>query len=716
MTKIRCFACKLHVQEELNPMLYRLLSASLFSACAFGSLFAQSTDSIHYCGSSEALDRLLQERPETRLHLERDEARLEAETQAFSDVNRDELVVIPVVFHIIHDNGVENISDEQVYSALEVANRDFRLLNTDANTIVDEFAGIASDIEIEFRLAQRDPDGNCHSGINRIVSDLTYDGSNAVKDLIQWPRNQYMNVWVVNYANGAAGYTYLPGSVSGFQNADIDGIVLKHDYTGDIGTSNTYRSRTLTHEAGHWMNLRHTWGNGNEPGLDSNCDQDDNVDDTPLTMGWVTCNLNGSSCNSLDNVQNYMDYSYCGRMFTEGQRTRMRAAMYSNTAQRNQLWTPGNLAATGTDGVDVLCSVTFDADRRTICAGDSVQFTDLSFHGVNAWEWDFGDGSPVSTEESPWHTFEQPGFYTVKLTASNNNETAEGSQTDFIHVLEDNAMDLPLTEGFESGSVPAADWFVLDETADGVTWSITSTTALTGDYCLKMNNFAVQSAQATDQLISSTMDMSGATEIHITYSWAYAYRGQDPDEDDTDDRLKVYASADCGKTWSLRRMHRGFTDLPSADPHPFPFVPVGPEEWSTYTLVLPYEQFLTENFRLMFEFESRLGNNLYLDDINIQAVGVNDVADWTEAGQLPLQLFPNPTAGTTTCTFRTVKEHDALVVVRDLVGREVARPLDGRLPMGNQQLELDVQGWAPGAYLVSVVLDGVPSTARLLVE
>jgi PKD repeat protein len=702
--------------QAIETMSYRLAGALLGALISLPLSAQTAADSLHFCGSTDALERLFEERPHTRIHWERDDAQLEAETQAFMDGNRDELIVIPVVFHVIHNNGEENISDEQLYSALEVANRDFRLLNSDAATIIEEFSGIASDIEVEFRLAQRDPNGNCHSGINRLVSDLTYDGSDAVKALIQWPRNKYMNIWVVNYAAGAAGYTYTPGAVSNNQNADIDGIVLKHDYTGEIGTSNAYRSRTLTHEVGHWMNLRHTWGNGNEPGLDSNCDQDDNVDDTPLTMGWISCNLNGSTCGSLDNVQNYMDYSYCGRMFTEGQRTRMRAAMNSSTAQRNQLWTSSNLAATGTDGIDLLCEVKFDANRRMICAGDSVQFTDESYHGVNAWQWDFGDGSAFSTEESPWHTYTQPGFYTVKLTASNDNDSAEGVQEEFIQVLEDNALDLPLSEGFESGAVPATDWFVLDETGDGVTWAVTTSTALTGDYCLKMNNFAVDSEQATDQLISSTMDMSGAAEIHITYSWAYAYRGQDPDTDDTDDRLKVYASSDCGQTWSLRRMHRGFTDLPSADPHPFPFVPSGPQEWSTYTLVLPYAQFLTENFRMMFEFESRLGNNLYLDDINIEAVGVNAVAESEQAGQLPVSVYPNPTTGATTCAFRTVMEHEAQIVVRDLLGREIARPYSGHLPVGTQQVEWDVRGWAPGAYLVSVILDGVSNTARLLVE
>jgi PKD repeat protein len=705
--------------QELKLMRLSSLFLTLCGLFFVNGLAAQTPavdDVIHYCGSTEALERLLQERPHVHLHQERDDARLELETQAFMDANRDELIVIPVVFHIVHNNGVENISDEQVHSAMEVINRDFRLLNPDANTIIDEFLDVASDVEIEFRLAQRDPNGNCHSGINRIVSDLTYDGTDDVKDLIQWPRNKYMNVWVVNYAAGAAGWTYTPGSVSNNNSAGVDGIMLKHDYTGEIGTSNTFRSRTFTHEAGHWMNLRHTWGNGNEPGLDSNCDMDDNVDDTPLTLGWVNCNLNGESCGSLDNVQNYMDYSYCGRMFTDGQRIRMRAAMNSSTAQRNQLWTPNNLVATGTDGVDLLCDIQFTSSRRMICAGDSVQFTDESYHGVNAWEWDFGDGAPVSTEPNPWHTFNEPGFYTIKLTASNNNATEEGIQENFIQVLEDNAMDLPYSEGFESGMIPEMEWLVQDETGDGVTWAVTSSASLSGDYSLKMNNFAVNSEMTTDQLISSTMDMSGAAEIHITYSWAYSFKGTNPDEDDTDDRLKVYASSDCGSTWSLRRMHRGFTDLPTADPHPFPFVPSGPEEWTTYTLVLPYAQFLTENFRMLFEFESRMGNNLYLDDINIQAVGVNDIARLAGSGQLPVTMYPNPTSGLATCEFQTGQQHHVVVMVRDLTGRTVANPQQGVLPAGQHQVAWETNGWASGTYLVSVEIDGVPSTQPLVVE
>ena len=100
-----------------------------------------------------------------------------------------------------------------------------------------------------------------------------------MKQLIRWPRNKYLNVWVCEDAAGAAGYTRYPQWVQGAP--EEDGIVIQHNYTGSIGTSNAYRSRTLTHEVGHWLNLRHPWGNSNNPGLAENCEQDDLVTTHP---------------------------------------------------------------------------------------------------------------------------------------------------------------------------------------------------------------------------------------------------------------------------------------------------------------------------------------------------------------------------------------------------------------------------------------------------
>ncbi|MDB4493891.1 zinc-dependent metalloprotease [Flavobacteriales bacterium] len=677
--------------------------------------YAQNEGSIRYCGQWKMEQAFLNAHPEQRAIAEQADARLEWETQNFEDSNRDELIVIPVVFHVIHYNGPENVSDEQLFSGIEVMNRDYRLLNDDSDDIIEEFEDIAADTEIEFRLAQIDPQGNCHTGINRLVSPLTYDGGGEIKDLIQWPRNSYLNIWVVENASGAAGYSLYPGSVNGAQGAGSDGIVVAHDYTGNIGTSNNYRSRTLTHEAGHWMNLRHLWGNSNSPGDPDNCDTDDQVADTPTTSGWTSCNVNGSTCGSLDNVQNYMEYSYCGRMFSDGQRTRMRAAMNSGTAQRNQLWTPQNLEDTGVNLEPILCEARFGSTRQTICVGDTIQFFDNSYHGGTNWEWSFGDGNAAS-DENPVHAFDLPGLYDVTLTVSNGTNEVTTTEISYIQVLNSNGMTLPFTENFEAEELDE-NWFMVDVSNDGDGWEISSAAGYTGDQSLRILNWSNDSEFNRDQLVSKSIDMSEAELIQVTYKWAYSYKGNDEDEDATDDRLKVYASPDCGTTWSLRRMHRGLTDLPSAPPHPFLFTPNGQDEWNSYVLNIPYAQFYTENFRLMFEFESRLGNNIFLDDINITAYTTSDLLDMELGEGVEFEVYPNPARNQATVSFSTRLQYSEMnVELRDLTGRKLWSDLQLAVSPGRHQIDLPTAQWSAGTYLVSVILDGRRFSKQLVIQ
>ncbi|HRH39120.1 MAG TPA: M43 family zinc metalloprotease, partial [Flavobacteriales bacterium] len=317
-------------------------------------------------------------------------AELEEFTSNYAEGERS-TYTIPIVFHIIHNYGPENIGDDQVLDAVRILNEDYNKLNPDWPNVRPEFLSLVANVSIEFKLARKDPNGNCTNGITRTVSTLTNDGTQTMKDLIQWPRNKYLNVWVAASADGAAGYTLTPGSVS--FNSSADGIVVEHTYLGSMGTSQPSHSRTLTHEVGHWINLEHCWGSSNTPAVAANCNDDDGVSDTPNTIGWTTCNLNGASCSSpLDNVENYMEYSYCSKMFTNGQKTRMIAALNSNTSQRNQLISASNLAATGGNDLPALCQASFGSSARQICAGTPVDFTDLSHDGVTSWQWTFTGG------------------------------------------------------------------------------------------------------------------------------------------------------------------------------------------------------------------------------------------------------------------------------------------------------------------------------------
>ncbi len=230
------------------------------------------------------------------------------------------VVTIPVVFHVLYANSTQNISDAQIQSQLDILNEDFRRTNADQDNIWSQ----AADTEIEFCLASFDPNGAPTNGILRVPTTVSSFGSNdAMKFSSQggsdaWPASDYLNYWVCNLGGGLLGYAQFPGGP-----ANTDGVVCGYQYTGNIGTATAPfdLGRTGTHEVGHWLNLRHIWGDGL-------CGVDDNVADTPESDGPnYGCALGHVSCNTTDMVQNYMDYSDdgCMNLFTAGQAVEMQA-------------------------------------------------------------------------------------------------------------------------------------------------------------------------------------------------------------------------------------------------------------------------------------------------------------------------------------------------------------------------------------------------------
>lgn len=260
-----------------------------------------------------------------------------------------EAYVIPIVFHIIHNYGVENVSDAKIYEALEIINKDYSAINEDIQDLKAEFQSVKGNPNVVFKLAQIDPDGNPTTGITRTVSALTVNGSwdhPEVKRLSSWPREKYLNIWVVRSSNGSNGsaWAYLPYQVDNEQMYDLDGIIIS---SWALGATTPGFHRILTHEIGHFLNLHHTWSPWAECGSAGSCNEDDGVADTPNCSGYSGgCDINHSSCGSLDMVQNYMDYSMCPVAFTKGQAARMHNALNSDISDRNNLWSESNLKAT----------------------------------------------------------------------------------------------------------------------------------------------------------------------------------------------------------------------------------------------------------------------------------------------------------------------------------------------------------------------------------
>lgn len=616
--------------------------------CFCCSGFAQQSMN---CGTDELRITTLKQNPElTKAVIER-EKELELFTREFisakaeKDITADTaLYVIPVVFHIIHNYGNENIANEQIYSAIDMLNKTFRKQRDDTASIVEVFKPLHADTQIEFRLAKRDPNGNCHSGINRIASSLSETGDHAVKNLVHWNPANYLNVYVVKNAAGLAGHAIFPSDADTVP--EWDGIVLSHNYVGTIGTSDLTRSVAFAHECGHYLNLQHIWGGNNVPGYyflpcadpNHDCNIDDGVEDTPPTIGWQSCNLSGASCGSaLDNVQNVMDYSYCNIMFTTGQKDRMQAALNSQIGNRNNLWQPANIIATGVYDTPILCGVHLSSSKKVVCPGGEITFNNESYHvPVDSVLWSFEGGTPASsTEELPEVTYNTEGVYDVGLTVYANGSSVSETKSNFISVLpETNAELFPFSESFESTiSLNELGWYGAGYDNFN-NWQILNNVGYSGIRSVMVSNI-VNTEDTKDELYSPLIDLSQVTETNISFKYAFAGK-----TDSIEDELQLQINKGCSNFW-LNKLTISGTELVTAPPQINPFMPASQQQWKQGVTNIPSSYFV-DDFRFRFVMNGRGGNNIFIDDINIDvAAGVEE--NYFERNHL--KLYPNPTTG-----------------------------------------------------------------------
>ena len=284
------------------------------------------------CGVMQVHERLAEENPSYRRNELRNEeltARALQSGQAQEVMRR--LVTIPTVVHVVYKRDRENIGKQQINSQLTVLNRDFRGQNPDKSKVPSAWTSLVADSKIEFKLAKRDPDGKVTDGITRTRTQRSSFGADdSVKKkstggVTAWPSNRYLNIWVCTLADGLLGYAQFPGGP-----ARTDGAVVLNRAFGTTGTAEApfNLGRTTTHEVGHWLNLRHIWGDT------MGCAGSDRCPDTPNAAGpnygkptfpVITC----SNAPNGDMFCNYMDYvdDAAMFMFTDGQAARMNATL-----------------------------------------------------------------------------------------------------------------------------------------------------------------------------------------------------------------------------------------------------------------------------------------------------------------------------------------------------------------------------------------------------
>jgi hypothetical protein len=666
----------------------------------------------------------------------REAARLSADParlQALPDVT------VPVVVHVIHTGGANNISDAQIHDALRILNDDFSKRNADTSTVIVPFQSRIANIGFQFRLAKRDPNGNCTTGITRTYSILTNIGDNQMKSLIVWPVNKYLNIWVSSAANGfGGGYAYGPCSAQ-----PNPGVVLKNIYFGSIGTSTSSNvaSRMLTHEVGHYFGLPHTWGPNDNSGLPSNCGIDDGIADTPNTIGsQYNCNLAFSPCTDasgqpiLANVQNYMDYSPCAVMFTTGQRAVMRAGL--QLACRAQLTTAANLLATGTnDGfVGGPCGpvAAFEPSSPSTCEGSTVTFTDYSYNdppgAARTYSWTFPGGTPAtSTLATPAVTYLTAGQYGATLTVTS---TPGGSVTltrpQLVLVAGANTgLAGPVAESFENAAFPNN-----FPAPDLRNWVSTSTAPATvalpwqranppGGGLTPSNGVAcvwVRSNLLADNtlnwLTSPNINLSAysaASPPMLSFDRAYAQLPVAVAEN-----LQVQFSSDCGTSWTTAASYFSAVLNTMGTLRTNGFTPTAAADWQS--LYIPIDpSFIGPYFQLRFQLNSRQGNALYLDNVQISLPTATRTG--AQAARYELRLFPNPATAETTVELLLPAPAAVQVRLTDLLGRQVLAATSTGLAAGRQSVALPrAAQLAPGLYLVQVLADGQTLTTKLLVR
>lgn len=273
------------------------------------------------CGTMAAHMMLLERFPAFRASQMRLEGATERRRATGEDLRKARLITIRTVVHVVYNKAQQNISTAQIRSQIRALNKDFRATNPDRLLTPAPWKGLVTDSRLRFKLVK----------VTRTKTNKTgFTHDDGVKKastggIAPFEPSTHLNIWVCNLAGGLLGYAQFPGGP-----ASTDGVVITYKGFGTNGTAQApfNKGRTTTHEVGHYLNLRHIWGDTPD------CSGSDMVADTPNAAGpnfgqppfpHVTCN-NGPNG---DMFVNYMDYTDDAGMFmfTTQQVLRMRAAL-----------------------------------------------------------------------------------------------------------------------------------------------------------------------------------------------------------------------------------------------------------------------------------------------------------------------------------------------------------------------------------------------------
>jgi hypothetical protein len=557
---------------------------------------------------------------------------------------------IPVVVHIIHngENDETNISDEQVQSQIKVLNDDYKRLNADASNTPSIFSSVAGNLDIEFILAKQTPEGFPTNGIVRVQgqkNDWKITDNYLLKETSYWPAEEYLNIWVCNLTEylGFAQFpqtTLLSGLESASSNRLTDGVVITYKAFGSINDGNfnllsAYnKGRTTTHEVGHFLGLRHIWGD--DSGSCGN--SGDYVNDTP-DQGDRTYNCPTHPRTTCTNVtsmfQNYLDYTddVCMNLFTKGQVDRMKIILENSPRRKSLLTSPGlfDPSPVANDlGIKEVVS-----PEHGSCSGNVIPKITIGNYGTNtvtsAKVSVKKNGSLIQTVTFSFSLAPAQDVIIETQTVTFSPIPVSAGTSEFtFEILETNGgadgnarndrasrsttvpkpASVPIVEPIDE--LPT-DWGIINAD-DYFTWQfVTAPSSEPDNSAMKMNFYDYEDGQGEiDLFVSPVLDLSNATQGLLLFDVAYAPYLE------SSDGLQVMVFKNCNTDITKAEIiyTKSGTTLATTDESSSEFTPASKEDWRTEILNL--SAFLGEaSIQLAFVGVNDWGNNLYLDNINL---------------------------------------------------------------------------------------------------
>lgn len=691
-----------------------------FLACC-GLLFSHFAYSQRKSGWDKAVADALKKNPAllTRwLDLERGRTLGPAQARLRGQYRQTGTVVIPIVVHIVLQNP-SLVSDSAVFSQIAVLNRDYTASDPDTSDVPQVWKPIIGNAQMEFCLAQRDPQDDPSTGILRVTTPVgTFSINNACSDVKHaatggsdaWADSEYLNIWVCNLESGYLGVT----TPYGLYPDNEQGVVIQYNAFGTVGNLQAHYNlgRTTTHEIGHYFNLLHPWGAG-----DGTCSPGDYVGDTPPQYGPVygcpAFPFTDQCSPDSPGVQfvNFMEYTDddCMHMFSQGQVSRMEASLYD---QRASLLTSRGCLPVLQFPLDASI-LTVEAPTGKICNGQVNPLVVLKNRGTDTlrsvtlnYQVDSGAVSTISWAGSlnPFDTLQisLPGFqadtgahiltvFTSGPNGQQDQQPANDTGRSSFHL--DPLAILPFSEGFEDTIFPPSGWVVVNPD-DSYTWQRTTAASHSGSASAVIRNFVYTVNGPVDDLETPVFQINGADSAYLSFYVAAAVQSPPYTQNNPWDTLEVLISTDCGQSGDLRYQHWGLNLITDSAEDQAEFVPA-PDQWRKDSVNLtPYIG--QGNFQLIFRNICNNENDIYLDDIQVYTKNVNP-----NLAAQGILVVPNPTTGQVLVEFLNTGNGLQGVDIYNVQGQLVAsQPVTA---ITDNRLVFNLANAADGAYFVRII-------------